>query len=383
MPMSNRLKDIIYSWVLRLSVMGWRKRATQKKLLIVRVDEIGDFLLWHNFLKEILAAFPDHTYHFFGNQSWKNLFETFDARTIDKGYWIDKKRFKKEMGYRLGLLRQVYREGYSTVINPTFSRDKRYDDAIVMAAKAPASWGMVSNRETVRAYEKGYDKNLYTHLFDHPVKPVFEFYRNRLFTEFITKKTSQVTGTKINTALLPAFTFDLPQKYFVVFPGSRSRNRIWPAESFVLVSKYLYEQHGWTAVVCGTQSDAEYTRAFCTQYANPFIDLTGKTSLVEMLCLLTKAECLLSVDTGSVHMAAAVGCTVFGIFNGSQYKRFAPYPAEVASNVYAVYPDDIEKELKDENLVHEKYEFVVRVPYSSVKPEKVIHTIYQHYPTLR
>ncbi|MFX5734413.1 glycosyltransferase family 9 protein, partial [Acinetobacter baumannii] len=86
----------------------------------------------------------------------------------------------------------------------------------------------------------------------------------------------------------------------------------------------------YTAVVCGAANDEPYTTAFCDQYCHPFINLSGKTSLPQLLSVLRGARCLLSVDTGSVHLAAAVGCTVFGIFNGSQYKRFAPYPPAVA-----------------------------------------------------
>jgi ADP-heptose:LPS heptosyltransferase len=377
----NRLKGIIYGITRWFAGMGPRKTHAAKKLLIVRVDEIGDFMLWRPFLKEIRNAevYKGYEFHFCGNQSWKSLFDTLDKNWVDHSYWMDKIRFKKDMNYRYQFLKDIYRQGYDVVIDPTFSRDKRYDDSIVAAAKAPETWGMVSNLESIRPYELGYDKGLYKHLFDHPEKPIFEFTRNRLFTEFITGSSFLSANTKIDQHLLPAFPLSLPGKYFVVFPGSRSKARIWPTENFVRVSNYLFENYGWTAVVCGTLNDAAYTGSFCGQYQHPVLDLTGKTSLPEMLTLFSKAECLLSVDTGSVHLAAAVGCTVFGIFNGSQYKRFAPYPSVLSDNFYAVYPDDVEKELQDPQLVKEKYEFVVRIPYASVKPEKVIHTIYQHY----
>lgn len=364
-----------------LASTGPRKKHAVKKLLVVRVDEIGDFMLWQPFLKEIKQAeiYKGYELHFCGNQSWRTLFDTLNKELVGKNFWIDKLLFKKDMNYRYAFLKNIYKERYDVVINPTFSRDKRYDDAIVAAAKAPETIGMVSNKESIKSYELGYDKNLYNHLFDHPEKPVFEFIRNRLFIEFITGNSFLTTSTKIDQHCLPLFPLDLPENYFVVFPGSRSKMRIWPAENFVRVSNYLFEHYGWTAVVCGTKADVEYTNAFCTQYKNPLLDLTGKTSLPEMLTLFSKAECLLSVDTGSVHLAAAVGCTVFGIFNGSQYKRFAPYPLVMVDNFYAVYPDDVEKELQDAELVKQKYEFIVRVSYASVKPEKVIHTIYQHY----
>ncbi|MCW3087899.1 MAG: ADP-heptose:LPS heptosyltransferase [Sediminibacterium sp.] len=373
----NRVKDLMYTIIGRLAAIGPRRIAAGKKMLILRLDEIGDYMLWHKFLGELAKAprFKGYEVHFLGNQSWKSLFNTFDAEFAKEILWLDKIRFKKDMPYRYRLLKQLYKERYEVVINPTFSRDKRYDDSVVRTAKATETFGMVANLESTRVYETGYDKGLYTHIFNHPGRPLFEFFRNKLFTEFVTGKRSTVADTQVARHRLPSFPIDLPGKYFIVFPGSRSKSRIWPTEHFVRVSNYLFDTHGWTAVVCGTPSDEAYTRSFCEQYLHPTLDLTGKTSLVEMLAVFTRAQCLLSVDTGSVHLAAAVGCTVFGVFNGSQYGRFAPYPKQVSPNFYAVYPDEIEQEVQDAQLVKDKYEFVVKVPYSLVKPEKVIHVI--------
>lgn len=377
----NRLKGIIYEIIGWLASLGMRNRGRAKKILIVRIDEIGDYMLWRPFLKELVQAeqYRGYEFHFCGNQSWKSLFTGFDSEGIVQSFWIDKTRFKTKMGYRYRFLNQFYRQQYDVVINPTFSRDKRYDDSIVTAAKAPENIGMKANPESVQPYELGYDRNLYTRLFDQPAKPIFEFERNKQFTEFVTGKASSVINTRVDLQRLPSFPLSLPDKYFVVFPGSRSKARIWPTEHFVQVSNYLFENYGWTAIVCGTKSDEAYTQAFCNSYKHPLADLTGKTALTDMLTVFAKAQCLLSVDTGSVHLAAAAGCTVFGIFNGSQYKRFAPYPTNMAPNFYAVYPDAVEQELKEEEMVKQKYEFVVRIPYSSVKAEKVILVIHQHF----
>lgn len=375
----NRLKGIVYDCVGWLAAKGLRKKSAIKKLLIVRVDEIGDFMLWHIFIEDIVksARFKNYEFHFCGNQSTKSLFNTLDAKWIDKTYWLDKLRFKKDMGYRFRFLKNIYRQGFDTIINPTFSRDKRYDDAIVKAAKATTTFGMRANLETVADYERGYDRHLYTDLFDHTEKPVFEFYRNRFFTEFITQEKTMRQNTQVEKEGLPASPQLNTTDFFVVFPGSRSAKRIWPTEHFVRASHYLFETTGAIPVVCGTNSDAAYIDSFCAQYKNKVVNLMGKTSLPEMVSLLSKAKCLLSVDTGSVHLAASVGCPVFGVFNGSQYKRFAPYPEEVAKNFYAIYPDAVEAELKNDALVKEKYEFVVDVPYAAVPAEKVILAIHE------
>jgi len=381
----KRLKGIIYDCIRWLATIGARKTLPGNKLLIIRVDEIGDYILWHKFLKEIATSerFKDHEIHFCGNQSWRSLFNEFDTKWVSRVFWLDKTRFKKEIGYRYTFLKQICKQEYDVVINPTFSRDKRYDDSIVKAAKAADNYGMVANQESVQPYEKGYDKDLYNHLFDHAERPIFEFFRNRMFTEFVTGKKSVIADTKIDTTLLTELPVELPEKYFVVFPGSRSNKRIWPTENFVLAGHYLFDTHGWTAVVCGTASDAAYIDAFCEQYKQPCINLMSKTSLTDMLAVFAKATCLLSVDTGSVHLAAAVGCPVFGIFNGSQYKRFAPYPQQVAAEFYAIYPDPVEEELKNDALVKQKYEFVIDAPYAGVRAEKVILALSKRYPSER
>lgn len=374
--MLNDIKGIIYDYVLWLARSGSRQKQLQPKLLIIRVDEIGDYVLWRNFLNEIVASpkFRDHEIHFCGNRSWKLLFDQFDAASVHKSFWIDKIRFKKELRYRCRFLQMIYRQGYHTVINPVFSRDKRYDDSIVRAASAENKIGMVANTESVQPFEMGYDKGLYTHLFEHPSKPIFEFYRNRMFTEFVTGVSSSVVDTSVPSALLPAYN-GLPEKYIVIFPGSRSKTRIWPVENFIKVAAYLYEQKGFTAVVCGAASDKIYTDAFCKSYPHPLLNLTGKTSLPEMLTVLQSASMLLSVDTGAVHLAAAVGCPVTAIFNGSQYKRFAPYPKELSAHFIAVYPKQIQQELADDEIVRNKYEFVIDLPYHLVTPEQVINKL--------
>ena len=374
--MLNHIKGIIYDCILWLARSGSRQKTHKSKLLIIRVDEIGDYMLWRNFLNEMVASpkYRDHEIHFCGNRSWKSLFEQFDASSVNKHFWIDKIRFKKEIGYRYRFLRMIYRQGYTTVINPTFSRDKRYDDSIVRAAKAKDNIGMVANTESVQQYELGYDKGLYTRLFDHPHKPIFEFYRNRMFTEFVTGIYSSVVDTSVASSLLPTYK-GLPEKFIVVFPGSRSKKRIWSVENFIKVAAYLYEQKEYTAVVCGAAGDKVYTDAFCKSYSYPLLNLTGKTSLPEMLTVLQKASMLLSVDTGSVHLAAAVGCPVTAIFNGSQYKRFAPYPKELSAHFIAAYPKHIQQELADDEMVRRKYEFVIDIPYDLVTPEQVIEAL--------
>jgi ADP-heptose:LPS heptosyltransferase len=103
--------------------------------------------------------------------------------------------------------------------------------------------------------------------------------------------------------------------------------------------------------------------------------MTTKTSLTEFLEILAHAKCIISVDTGSVHMAAAVHCPVYAIFNGSQYGRFAPYPKELNKKFYSVYPDIVEKEIMEAPILPLKYVYHSGVSYNAVPAKKLITLI--------
>ena len=382
--MLNFLKGLVYDFVLLLALAGRQKKSNSPKALIVRTDEIGDFILWQSFVPELVhcSLLKGYTVDFVGNTSVRTLFNLKGKHFFSKAVWLHKHAFKTNMYYRFQFLRNIFMEGYDIVINPIYSRSKRIDDSIVKAAKAPVTIGMFRNKENYAGYENRYDFKLYKQLMPEMDKPVFEFYRNKAFTEFVTGSKSLINKPEFSVENIYA---DIPSKlfhdYFVVFPGSRNAKRIWPTENFVEVSNYLYEKYKWVAVVCGSRADLPYCKAFMDQYAHPVKDFTNKTTLPNLLMVLKGAKCLLSVDTGSIHLAALVNCTTFGIFNGSQYGRFAPYPKEIADNIVALYPAKVEAAINrgDKNEL-KNYEYVVNIPYASVTVLKMITAIKKFIP---
>jgi ADP-heptose:LPS heptosyltransferase len=97
--------------------------------------------------------------------------------------------------------------------------------------------------------------------------------------------------------------------------------------------------------------------------------------LPETLAILKEAKCTLSVDTGSIHLAASVNCLSFGIFNGSQYGRFSPYPNSVSTKIKSNYPASISNEITNMDMVNEKYEHIVPIDYNEVSALQVIEMI--------
>jgi len=380
--MFNRWKDILYDLTGQFARLGGIEGGNEggsKRALVVRLDEIGDYMLWRPVIRHLLTAkaLEGKELTLCGNASWRSLYEQLDVECFHTVIWVDKRRFKKDLGYRLEILQQINRSGFEVVINPTFSRDKRHDDAIVLAAKGKQVYGMVANEENIRPYEKGYDKGMYTHLFRGPEGAMFELMRNRLFAEYVVGSSMKEMIWQLNRERLPLVDLILPEKYLVIFPGSRSARRIWPARYFAEVATYCQQQFDWEVVLCGGAGDISYANAFKELFPGNVTDLTGATGLPQLLTILRGAQWLVTVDTGSVHLAAAVGCNVTAIFNGSQYGRFAPYPRELTQIIHAIYPKEIAMDLQNPTIIRNKYTFTVDIPYDWVSTEQVIKTIKQ------
>jgi hypothetical protein len=68
-----------------------------KKLLIIRLDDIGDYLLFRNSLEAYKTSPRWNAYEItlLGNKIWKGLFEELDSTKVDKTIWIDKYLYLK------------------------------------------------------------------------------------------------------------------------------------------------------------------------------------------------------------------------------------------------------------------------------------------------
>ncbi len=112
----------------------------------------------------------------------------------------------------------------------------------------------------------------------------------------------------------------LEKRYAVLLPGSSAASKRWPAERFVELVAPLKSRFGLEAVVAGSSSDAQLARNIPGS-----IDLTGKTNLRQLVALLDKADLVIGNDTGPMHIAAALGRPLVGIFGPTDPKHTGPY----------------------------------------------------------
>jgi heptosyltransferase-1 len=109
----------------------------------------------------------------------------------------------------------------------------------------------------------------------------------------------------------------------VVNPSAARSWKHWPAERWAEVIGALAE--AGTVLVIGTASQAPAHREFSLRARCRPIDLTGRTTLAEVIALIERAALHLAPDTGTVHIAVALKTPVVAVYGPTSRIRVGPY----------------------------------------------------------
>ena len=127
---------------------------------------------------------------------------------------------------------------------------------------------------------------------------------------------------------------DLAKTGYVVFSlrGSEE-NREWPVDHAVLAAQILHREHDLPVVIIGGASDVEFADDIVARATSPVVNLAGRTSLLQATLVMRGATAVVAVDSGPMHLAAAVGAPVVALFGPGDPRECRPWSdrAEVVS----------------------------------------------------
>jgi ADP-heptose:LPS heptosyltransferase len=88
----------------------------------------------------------------------------------------------------------------------------------------------------------------------------------------------------------------------------------WPAAHWATLADELVDRLGARVALTGSPGDAPVTAAIRRRAHHPITDLAGATALAELVALLARADLVISGDSGPLHIACAVGTPVVGLY---------------------------------------------------------------------
>ena len=133
--------------------------------------------------------------------------------------------------------------------------------------------------------------------------------------------------------------------WIVVHPGASEEKRVYPRERFNIILKKIIEASDVQILLTGMHKEKVLTEHLRSGIAERSISVAGLLTLEEFTALIDISPVVLSVNTGTVHIAAALQTPVVVLYALSNPQHT---PWNVASHVFT-FP--VMEELKSKNEV--------------------------------
>ena len=110
-----------------------------------------------------------------------------------------------------------------------------------------------------------------------------------------------------------------------IAPGaSYGAAKCWPAERFALLADRLISECDADVIFFGTGGEKEIAARIVSSMKSRAISLVGETSMRDLPALLSQCSVFVGNDSGAMHVAAAAGLPVIGIFGSTDPEGTAP-----------------------------------------------------------
>ncbi len=127
--------------------------------------------------------------------------------------------------------------------------------------------------------------------------------------------------------------------YMVIAPGANWKGKIWPSTYFAELIQRIAENDNFPNqfILVGDKADDMIANEVIAHVNHHLpksvnlVNLCGGLSLMENVALLTDCYGFIGNDSGLMHMAAASGCKVLGLFGPSEVQRYQPFGDHCAS----------------------------------------------------
>ena len=302
------------------------KHNQQKLVLLVRQDAIGDFILWLDTAKEYRKYYPPENCKIIliGNALWSDL-----AKGLpfwDEVLPVNVKAFKTLSRYRWNILRKVRNYGAEIAIQPTYSREFYHGDSLIRASNASKKVsfaGNMSNRDQLKSILAD---RWHTELIPSSPEQLSELERNAEFFSGFIKKLYLPSYPELELSGDCNIQELKRKSFYILSLGANKKYREWPYKYYAKIAQKIHKKTGWLGLICGAENEfdlGEHLKKLCDA---PLQNYTGQTTLSELTCLLAKSQILISNETGTAHIANAVGTPTVCILGGGHFGRFVPYP---------------------------------------------------------
>lgn len=313
-----------------------RKENQKKKLLVIKLEGLGDFIIFLPSLINYKKIFPDHTLTLLVDSTINyQIAKRYEGEIIDSIILLDSKKFSKNIFFRFTFAKLLYTSNFDITINPIYYR-RKISDFLVRITASKMRIGFAGYE--IEKRKKNFNTSkIYTDIISVPPSITNEFYRHKHLVETLYSHSvenyhpifpMQESDRVAATTLLGTLGLS-PHKYVAIFPGAGRAVSKWPPENFAKIIDYLQDKNIAT-VICGSAMEKLIAEKILDNvtpvYKSKIINLTGNTDIFTTAGIIQLSQLYVGNDSGPTHLAEAVGATIICPLGLGHFREF--YPSE-------------------------------------------------------
>ena len=329
-----------------------------RNILFIQLAEMGTMVVAYPALRKARELFPDATFHFLCFTEIRSSVEMLEVIPSENILAIDAQSLVSFARDSLLFPWRARRRRIDTVINT--EAFVRYSSVLSYLSGARRRVGFHRfNQEGMYTGDLLTHKVLYNgqihaahtfldlvHALDAPAENVPRVKRSKAMDCLDVPKIATDAGaTAAIWRKLRAISPDIgpTRKLVVVNPNASAKfpMRRMPLESFAELARQLLEDPEVFVLIPGVASEKPDAQYICSRVASPrALDLTGQTTMKELLRLFDLAHVLVTNDSGPAHFAALTRIHVVVFFGPEIPERYRPLTtsADVVHTGYSCSP---------------------------------------------
>jgi lipopolysaccharide heptosyltransferase II len=119
--------------------------------------------------------------------------------------------------------------------------------------------------------------------------------------------------------------------------SNNGQSKRWPIPYWAKLINRLISNENMTVVLTGASNDLPFIETILRRTAEQPVNMAGKTSLIQLAALLQRANLLITGDSGPMHIAAAVGTPLIAIHGPTDPVKsgpVSPHATVLRSNIW-------------------------------------------------
>lgn len=323
----------------------------KKLFLIINTGYLGDVILTSKLSRDIKKEYPDSRLVFIVDTPYKEIAEGLPG--VDEIICYDRKKCQNVFNFIKFWIEFPYKWKIDYAFIPHGSKTNR-----VFLAHS------LGSKKLFVLSKFKYSNDCY----QQSIKKSFHGKFAALTADMLSSITGKTTDEQDIEYIIPKDATEKMDKYFTeaglknnlvaINPQASDDWKCWDVNEVIDFVKMLIKD-GKKPVLTGVLKDGlSYVRALDEQIgADNYINLMDKTSLPELGALYKKCLAVISVDTGSMHMACAVGTTTIALFFKNNQHLWGPLNNEKNPYIYA--PEGASAKIvfeKLQNLLTQKHQ---------------------------